>query len=200
MNIHIISGSHRAKSQSIKVSTYISKELEKKGLYISLTDISTTILPLIESSQEPTQIEKIDIDTYIDQMASADGYIFVTPEWNGAATPGIMNALQLVEKESWFKPALIVSVSSGRGGSYPIIQLRSFGYKNNKINFIPEHIIVRNVKEVLNDKETDQSEDMYIRDRIHYALNILVEYTKCHIDLRKTLDIESIDPKYDNGM
>ena len=35
------------------------------------------------------------------------------------------------------KPGLIVSVSSGNGGAYPIAELRSSSYKNTHIMWIP---------------------------------------------------------------
>jgi NAD(P)H-dependent FMN reductase len=48
------------------------------------------------------------------------------------------------------KPALLVSVSSGRGGAFPINQMRQLGYKNNRIMYLPEHLIVRSVEKVMN--------------------------------------------------
>ena len=41
------------------------------------------------------------------------------------------------------KPGLIVSISSGNGGAYPISELRSSSYKNSHILWIPENIIIR---------------------------------------------------------
>jgi NAD(P)H-dependent FMN reductase len=200
MKIHIISGSHRSESQSTKVSNYLSTELLAIGVEVTMNDLSVSPLPLIASSQTPTDDEVINRDAYVAMMKDCDALIVVTPEWNGAATPGIINALELVKTEAWFKPALIVTVSSSRGGAYPVAQLRSFSSKNNRINYIPEHIIVRNVKDVLNSAITDLPEDTYIRERITFALNILKEYAETHIDLRARLNIDSIDPRFANGM
>jgi hypothetical protein len=76
------------------------------------------------------------------------------------------------------KPALIVTVSSGDGGAYPVAELRMSSYKNNRICYIPEHVIVRNVESVLNDNEADNNPvtDQYFRGRFAYALGILREY------------------------
>jgi len=76
------------------------------------------------------------------------------------------------------KPALIVTVSSADGGAYPVAELRMSSYKNNRICYIPEQVIVRNVESVLNDDpaENDADADRYFRERIPYALKILREY------------------------
>ena len=76
------------------------------------------------------------------------------------------------------KPALIVTVSSADGGAYPVAELRMSSYKNNRICYIPEHVIVRNVESVLNDDpgQNNPDADGYFRERMSYALNILKEY------------------------
>ena len=53
------------------------------------------------------------------------------------------------------KPALIVTVSSADGGAYPVAELRMSSYKNNRICYLPEHVILRNVERILNDDAKD---------------------------------------------
>ena len=80
-------------------------------------------------------------------------------------------------KEVGHKPALITTVSSGIGGSFPVAELRSSSYKNNRICFIPEHLIVRHVEGMFGDTSSGKEED-YIRKRIDFAANVLNEYAK----------------------
>jgi hypothetical protein len=77
------------------------------------------------------------------------------------------------------KPALIVTVSSADGGAYPVAELRMSSYKNNRLCYIPEQVIVRNVESVLNDdaEKNNPDADSYFRERIAYALGILKEYS-----------------------
>ncbi|MMZ70063.1 hypothetical protein D1872_330220 [compost metagenome] len=51
-------------------------------------------------------------------------------------------------------------------------------YKNNRLCYIPEQVIVRNVESVLNDDPADNNPDAdrYFRTRITWALGILREY------------------------
>jgi hypothetical protein len=98
------------------------------------------------------------------------------------------------------KPALIVTVSSGDGGAYPVAELRMSSYKNNRICYIPEQIIVRNVESVLNDdpEKNNPSADSYFRERTGYALAILKEYAHALTQVRASgaTDLS----KFKNGM
>ena len=64
------------------------------------------------------------------------------------ATPIAKNFFLICNKgELAHKPGLIVSISSGNGGAYPVSELRSSSYKNTHIMWIPEQIIIRNVEQ-----------------------------------------------------
>ena len=68
------------------------------------------------------------------------------------------------------KPALLVSVSAGLGGSYPIAELRISSYKNNRLCYLPENVIIRNIETFLNDK--NKKEVKIIFDRLVECLNL----------------------------
>ncbi|MBI5041649.1 MAG: NAD(P)H-dependent oxidoreductase, partial [Gammaproteobacteria bacterium] len=113
------------------------------------------------------------------ELSDSDAFVIVSPEWHGQVPAGLKNFFLLWGKgELAHKPALIVTVSSGDGGSYPVAELRMSSYKNNRICYIPEQVIVRNVEKVLNDDPAMNNEaaDTYFRDRIRYALTLLKEY------------------------
>jgi hypothetical protein len=86
------------------------------------------------------------------------------------------------------KPALIVTVSSADGGAYPVAELRMSSYKNNRICYIPEQVIVRNVESVLNENEADNNPeaDQYFRSRFEYALGVLKEYAEALRQVRRS--------------
>lgn len=97
------------------------------------------------------------------------------------------------------KPALIVGVSSGDGGAYPVAELRMSSYKNNKLCYMPEHLIIRHVESVLNDNADNNSEaDAYFRERIDWTLTQLKAYA---IALKQVRDsgVTQTD-KFANGM
>ena len=49
------------------------------------------------------------------------------------------------------KPALPCAISAGEGGAYVISELRMSSYKNNRLCWLPEQLIARQVKSICND-------------------------------------------------
>ena len=98
------------------------------------------------------------------------------------------------------KPALIVAVSSGDGGAYPVAELRMSSYKNNRLCYIPEQLILRNVEKILNESAqlNDPTADSYFRERIDWSLGLLSGYAKALKSMRETTNI--FHDKFGNGM
>ncbi len=127
-------------------------------------------------------------------LSKSDAYIFVTPEYAGMASPAIKNFfLYLSGADISHKPGLIVTVSSGMGGSYPNAELRMSSYKNTRIVYIPDHVIVRHVESMLNSEEPSSKEDEYIRNRLIYVAKVLMEYSKAFVSIRSSgvIDIKT---------
>lgn len=182
MKITIISGSHRNNAQSLKIAKYIEKTLQNEGLSDEawLFSLSGNPLPLWdESIWEGDKDWKDRLTPISEQLSSSDGFVVIAPEWHGQVPAGLKNFFLLWGKgELAHKPALIVTVSSADGGAYPVAELRMSSYKNNRICYIPEQVIVRNVESVLNDNPEDNNKetDEYFRGRFSYALKQLTEY------------------------
>ena len=97
------------------------------------------------------------------------------------------------------KPGLIVTISAGDGGAYPVAELRMSSYKNNRLCYIPEQVIVRNVESVLNDDGVNEPRaDAYFRARIPFALRILKEYAQALRAVRASG--LTFDERFKNGM
>ncbi|MBK6603875.1 MAG: NAD(P)H-dependent oxidoreductase [Leptospiraceae bacterium] len=179
MKIAIICGSHRKDSESLKVSSYLSNliQSEKKETYI--LNLGTAGIPLWEESvwSDDAGWKKL-WSPYSEELKSSDGIVIVSPEYGGMAAPALKNFFLLCSKQELaHKPGLIVTVSAARGGAYPVSELRASSYKNTQICYMPEHIIVRNAKQVLNpNPENPLDEDTYLRKRIPYALSLLYSY------------------------
>ncbi len=136
------------------------------------------------------------------ELKACDGLVLIAPEYAGMVPPALKNFLLLAgTAEVAHKPALIVTVSAGMGGSYPNMELRASSYKNNRVVFIPDHVVIRNVEHLLNfaDGKSDLTgEDIYIRTRLTYSLRILGEYARA---LRQVRESGLVDFKtYPNGM
>lgn len=204
MKISIISGSHRVNSQSEKVARYVQRTLEEQQLCEDtwLFTLAGNPLPLWDESiweSDPQWQERLR--PLSQQLASSDALVVVSPEWHGQVPAGLKNFFLMWSKgEVAHKPALIVTVSSGDGGAYPVAELRMSSYKNNRICYIPEHVIVRNVESVLNDRPADNNPDadQYFRARFTYALGILKAYAQALRQVRDSGVTET--SMFKNGM
>lgn len=182
MKISIISGSHRRNAQSLKVARHIERTLLEQGLCEQawLYSLSDNPLPLWDESIWDGSPEwAARLATLRGELQSSDALVVVTPEWHGQVPAGLKNLLLLLGRDELaHKPGMIVAVSSADGGAYPVAELRMSSYKNNRLCWIPEHVIVRNVERVLNEDaaSNDAGADTYFRDRLVWALGILREY------------------------
>jgi NAD(P)H-dependent FMN reductase len=182
MKFFILSGSHRREAQTLKVANYIQDALAAgpAPAEVFLYSLSGNPLPLWDEATGGAPDELWDPISR--ELRAADALVVVSPEWSGMATPGVKNfLLNCTADEIGHKPGLIVTVSASRGGSYPVAELRMSGYKNNRLSWLPEHVIVQHVERNLNapDGAADLAkEDATIRKRFRYALRLLEEYGK----------------------
>ena len=204
MNITIVSGSHRKVSQSIKIAKAIKSALKsfKECDEANIFDLANNPLPLWnEDLRKVGNSSNSLLESVSKKLAYSDAFIIISPEWHGMVPAGLKNFFLMWGKgELAHKPALIVTVSSGDGGSYPVAELRMSSYKNNRICFLPEHLIIRNVESVFNDNEMDNnsSSQEYFENRLNYCLKQLLTYAKAFQQIRKS-DAVSIK-KYGSGM
>jgi len=120
-------------------------------------------------------------------LTASLAFVLVVPEWSGMVPPALKNFLLLCSTdEVGHKPALIVSVSSGIGGSYPIAELRMSSYKNNRLVYIPDHVIVRDVESMLDGDKAQGERDQGVRSRLDYSMRLLLEYAKALRHVRES--------------
>lgn len=191
MNLVIISASQRKLSQSAKVAQYIAETATgyKKITHFELCQYK---LPLWDGSQIGKSAEYSDWPLLNEQISQADALIMITPEWGGMASPLLKNVLLMCSsQDTAHKPVLLIGLSSGISGVYPIAELRMNAFKNNKLVAIPDHLVIRDVEEVLNSGgESKLSErDAHIRHRIGYSLHTLFHYSEVLNALRTNLAI-----------
>ncbi|MDQ3159153.1 MAG: NAD(P)H-dependent oxidoreductase [bacterium] len=198
MNFVIISGSSRGNSESRRVADYLLGRLEERDENVKLIDLHETKLSLDPEDIWDNDIEQGKIaDEIKKKLEWADGFIVVSPEWGGMASPALKNFFIHTGGHMAHKAALLTTVSSGRGGAYPIAELRASSYKNVHVNYIPEHLIVRGVNEVLHGSlDQYNKSDAFIRPRIEFALDVLQDYTKALSQVREAGRVFNEDFKH----
>ena len=187
MKISIISGSNRKNSQSIKISKIYFEKLNSLDAAVNLISLEKERLPFWEDDFEgyippyKKAFKNISI-----KLHESDGFVFVVPEWGGMVPSQVKNIFLLASNNEFaHKPGLIVTLSESLGGSYPVVELRSFSYKNTKICWIPDHVIIRKVKEF------DPDKDLRLNSRLDYSCKMLLEYSKALVSVRNAADLKT---------
>src|SRR5690606_9950684 len=139
-----------------------------------LFSLSKNPLPLFDetlwTNQEPWLTSWTPVSR---ELADCDGFVMVTPEWNGMVPAGLKNFFLLIRDEFTHKAGMIVSVTSGISGSYPVAELRMSSYKNTRLCYIPDHVIVRNCRTMLHGDIPADDHDKNLRIRINYSSKVL---------------------------
>ena len=204
MKISIISGSHRNPSQSGKVARYMEKTLinDFDDVEAWVYTLADNPLPLWDQTLwEDNEEWNQRLAPLKQQLSESDGFVIISPEWHGQVPAGLKNFFLMFNRfELGHKPALIVTVSSGDGGAYPVAELRMSSYKNNRICYIPEQLVLRNVETILNKNETDNNPETnsYFKERISWTLGILKGYAEALKTMRENTQIHH--DKFGNGM
>lgn len=188
MTIGIIIGSPRPKSQSTRVGTYIAEQLAAAGQDTYTLDLRNNTLPLWnEEAYDPkSELSKL-WQPYSEKLAACRGFVVISPEWGGMATPHIKNFFLYCSKgELAHKPGLIVSVSAGQHGAYPIGDLRAFSAKNVHLVHIPDHVIVRWVTQLNFDGTVGHESEPALLARMGHALRTLVTYSEALTSVRES--------------
>lgn len=177
MKITVVSGSVRDDSQSRKVSDYLAKRLKGLSAEVTLVDLNESRLPLFDDGKSG----QAEWDAIKDYFENADGFIFVSPEWDGMFNVGLHNMFHYALNALGHKPVMLVGVSSGRGGAYPLAQMKMMGQKNTHFVIVPENLRVMDVEKILVDGEFTEPS---VRERAEYSMTLLLEYAEALKQIR----------------
>lgn len=121
IKIGIILGSVRENRVSPSVGNYFlnkAQEMNLEDATFELVDLRDYNLPEFKEPQSPQAMDSYSSETierWAEKVASFDGYLFITPEYNGAITPSLKNAFDHLGGEWSNKAAGIVSYGSTLG-------------------------------------------------------------------------------------
>jgi len=190
-NYAIISASHRNGAESLRLSNELNSRCF--GGDATVIDLFAADLPLWNGEREATDAVK-DVQSKIE---AADGLVFVVPEWHGMAPAGLKNLFLWCNHPQFaHKPALLVAVSGSVGGAFVVAELRGSGYKNSRLLWLPEHLILRSASELWQGKGSESDE--YLDKRARYAVDQLKTYTEALAPKRESLTAGLDD--FPNGM
>ena len=126
MNIAIITGSTRPGRNNIAVARWVFELAAKRAdAQFELVDIADYELPLLDEPIPPAlgRYSQAHTRRWAAKIASFDGYVFVTPEYNHGTSAALKNAIDYLYAEWTNKAAGFVSYGAV-GGARAVEQLR----------------------------------------------------------------------------
>ena len=114
--ILVLYGSYRSDRMGIRLARFIVEGFGARGDDVELIDAKAIGLPMLDrmykehpKGEAPAALEKLAA-----QIRDADGFVFVTGEYNWGMQPGLKNLTDHFLEEWFWRPAAIASYSAGR--------------------------------------------------------------------------------------
>ena len=114
--ILVFYGSYRSDRLGIRLAQFVVEGLRGRGFDVELIDAKAVGLPMLDrmykeypKGKAPATLEKL-----AGQIRGADGFVFITGEYNWNIQPGLKNLTDHFLEEWFWRPAAIASYSGGR--------------------------------------------------------------------------------------
>ena len=112
----VLYGSYRSDRTGIRLANFLVNRLRQRGDDVELIDAKAIGLPMLDRmykeyprGQAPDALERL-----AGKIRDADGFVFVTGEYNWGVQPGLKNLTDHFLEEWFWRPAAIASYSAGR--------------------------------------------------------------------------------------
>ena len=117
-NVLIFYGSYREPRYGIRLAKYVTSHLMERKIDAELIDAREVGLPMLSRmyKEYPKGTAPEAMEKLADKIRSADGFIFVSGEYNWGIQPGLKNLTDHFLEEWFWRPAAIVSYSFQRTG------------------------------------------------------------------------------------
>ena len=109
-------GSYRSDRMGIRLADFVIKRLRARNCDVELIDARAVNLPMLDRmyKEYPKGAAPPALEALAGKIRSADGFVFVTGEYNWGVQPGLKNLTDHFLEEWFWRPAAIVSYSAGR--------------------------------------------------------------------------------------
>jgi NAD(P)H-dependent FMN reductase len=119
LKLNIVIGSTRPGRVGPVVAEWVKEAAREHGQFdVELVDLADFGLPLLDEAAHPKMQQYANEPTkrWSESVASADAFVFVTPEYDYFAPATLVNAVQTLMQEWFYKAAGVVSYGGISGG------------------------------------------------------------------------------------
>jgi NAD(P)H-dependent FMN reductase len=112
----VLYGSYRSDRAGIRLARFLVSGFAARGAQAELIDARAIGLPMLERmyKEHPPGTAPQALEALATKLRQADGFIFVTGEYNWGVQPGLKNLTDHFLEEWFWRPAAIASYSAGR--------------------------------------------------------------------------------------
>lgn len=185
LKLHIVIGSTRPGRVGPSVARWLKEAASRHGQFaVELVDLAEFKLPLLDEAALPAMRRYANEPTkrWSASVASADAFVFVTPEYDYFPPAGIVNAIQVLLHEWVYKPAGVVSYGGVSGGLRAAQVLRQL-LGNVNVHALPQVVPVPFVTQFV-DKEGVFRPNELIQDGAKVMLDELHKWASALKTLR----------------
>src|SRR5664279_609308 len=114
--IPVFYGSYRSDRLGIRLAQFVVEGLRGRGNDAELIDAREVGLPMLDRmyKEHPKGEAPPALERLAGQIRGADGFVFVTGEYNWGVQPGLKNLTDHFLEEWFWRPTAIASCSAGR--------------------------------------------------------------------------------------
>ena len=114
--ILVFYGSYRSDRMGIRLAHFVVERLRRLGHDVELIDAKAIGLPMLDRmyKEYPKGKAPNALETLASKIRGADGFVFITGEYNWGMQPGLKNLTDHFLEEWFWRPAAIASYSAGR--------------------------------------------------------------------------------------
>jgi len=154
LKLNIITGSTRPGRVGPVIAKWLKNFAAEHGRFdVELVDLADFNLPLLDEAAHPRlqQYEHEHTRRWAKSVASADAFVFVTPEYDYFPPASLVNAVQVLALEWHYKPAGVVSYGGVSGGLRSAQELRQL-LANVNVHSLPQTVPVPFFPQFINDE------------------------------------------------
>jgi NAD(P)H-dependent FMN reductase len=114
--ILVFYGSYRSDRFGIRLANFVVEGFRTLGDDVELIDAKAVDLPMLDRmyKEYPKGAAPAALEKLASQIRAADGFVFITGEYNWGVQPGLKNLTDHFLEEWFWRPAAIASYSAGR--------------------------------------------------------------------------------------